>query len=115
VNATIAPVSVRRAPGLDRRGLGALALGHLGADLCQGTIPALLPFLVHQRGLSYSAASALVLVMTATSSLLQPLFGHVADRRGLPSMAPPRSSSRPAGSRSPRSPPPTPRWSRAWR
>jgi FSR family fosmidomycin resistance protein-like MFS transporter len=88
VNATFATLGVDRARGLDRRGLGALTLGHLGADFCQGAVPALLPFLVHERGLSYSAASALVLVMTATSSLLQPLFGHVADRRGLPWMAP---------------------------
>lgn len=73
---------------LDRRGLGALSFGHLGADLCQGAVPALIPFLVRDRGLDYASASVLVLVMTATSSLLQPLFGQFADRVLLPWMAP---------------------------
>lgn len=59
-------------------------------DITQGAVPALLPFLIHHRGYSYAAASALVLVlaMTITSSLIQPLFGHLADRRSLPWLLP---------------------------
>ncbi len=53
------------------------------ADLCQGAVPALLPFLVAQRGYSYGAASALVLAATVASSVIQPLFGHLSDRRAL--------------------------------
>jgi len=65
---------------LDRRGLAALASGHAAADLCQGSIPALIPFLVTQRGYSYGAAGALLLVVTLGSSIIQPLFGAVSDR-----------------------------------
>ncbi|HEY2638055.1 MAG TPA: MFS transporter, partial [Solirubrobacteraceae bacterium] len=65
-----------------------LACGHGCADLAQGAVPALLPFFVHQRGYSYAATSALVLAMTITSSLIQPLFGHLADRRSLPLLLP---------------------------
>ena len=31
---------------LDRRGMAVLSLGHLCVDLCQGAVPALLPFLI---------------------------------------------------------------------
>ena len=69
------------APGrLDRRGLGVLSFGHLSVDLSQGTVPALLPFLVAQRGYSYAAAGALLLFSSVGSSFLQPLLGAFADR-----------------------------------
>jgi MFS transporter, FSR family, fosmidomycin resistance protein len=74
--------------GLDRRGLGMLAAAHLSTDLCQATVPALLPFFVDQRGYSYSAAGALVFAATVGSSLIQPLFGHAADRLRLPWLMP---------------------------
>jgi len=47
--------------GIDRRGIGFLSAGHACVDMCQGAVPALLPFLIAQRGYSYGAASALVL------------------------------------------------------
>ena len=65
---------------LDRRGLAALASGHAAADLCQGAVPALIPFLIAQRGYSFGAAGALLLVVTVGSSIIQPLFGAVSDR-----------------------------------
>src|SRR6478609_3160361 len=65
---------------LDRRGLATLASGHAAADLCQGSIPALIPFLVHQRGYSFGAAGALLLVVTIGSSIIQPVFGALSDR-----------------------------------
>lgn len=76
------------ARGIDRRGLAVLAAGHACSDLGQGAVPALLPFLMRDRGYGYGAASTLVLVMTVTSSLLQPIFGHVADRVSLPALMP---------------------------
>jgi FSR family fosmidomycin resistance protein-like MFS transporter len=69
--------------GVDRRGMGVLALGHMMVDSCQGAVPALLPFLVSQRGYSYAAASGLVLAATVSSSVIQPFFGHFSDRRSL--------------------------------
>jgi FSR family fosmidomycin resistance protein-like MFS transporter len=68
---------------LDRRGLATLASGHAAADLCQGAVPALIPFLITQRGYSFSAAGALLLVVTVGSSIIQPLFGAVSDRLAL--------------------------------
>ncbi len=58
-----------------------LAIGHLVVDLNQGAFTAVLPFLRQAHGLSYAAAGALVLVSTLTSSVIQPLFGFLADRR----------------------------------
>jgi MFS transporter, FSR family, fosmidomycin resistance protein len=69
--------------GVDRRGMGALAVGHMMADSCQGAVPALLPFLVSHRGYSYAAASALILAATVSSSVIQPIFGHYSDRRSM--------------------------------
>ncbi len=68
---------------MDRRSIAVLSAGHACVDVCQGAIPALIPFLVIRRGYSYSEATALLLVMTVSSSLLQPLFGHLSDRRSL--------------------------------
>ena len=57
-----------------------LSLGHLITDMTQGAIPALLPFLIAEYHLSYAAAAGIVFSMTVVSSLVQPLFGHFADR-----------------------------------
>src|SRR5712691_5640915 len=64
----------------DMRLLGLLALGHFVIDTNQGALPAILPFLRTALGLSYAAAGTIVLVANVTSSLIQPLFGYLADR-----------------------------------
>ena len=46
-------------------------------------MPALLPFLVVERGFSYTAAAGLVFAISASSSVVQPVFGQVADRASL--------------------------------
>jgi FSR family fosmidomycin resistance protein-like MFS transporter len=74
--------------GIDRRGIGVLSAGHTCVDMCQGAVPALLPFLVAQRGYSYGAASALVLAATVASSIVQPLFGLASDRHSMPWLMP---------------------------
>jgi len=68
---------------MDRLGLGLLSAGHFGVDLSQGAVPAMLPFFVRERHLGYAAAAGLVLAQTISSSVLQPLFGEVTDRRPL--------------------------------
>jgi FSR family fosmidomycin resistance protein-like MFS transporter len=65
-----------------------LSAGHLFTDVAQGSVPALLPFLITRDHLSYAAASALVLAATISSSVIQPLFGHLSDRRSLPWLMP---------------------------
>jgi len=73
---------------LDRRSLGALAVAHGCVDLCQGAVPALLPFLVLDRGYSYAAAGSLVLALSAGGSVVQPLFGLRGDRVASPWLVP---------------------------
>jgi FSR family fosmidomycin resistance protein-like MFS transporter len=75
-----------RSPG--RRALATLAAAHAVNDAYQSAVPALLPFLVAERGLSYAAAGGLVLAASAVSSFLQPLLGAASDRRALPFLMP---------------------------
>ncbi len=72
----------------DRRALAVLAVSHMFNDVSQGAIPALLPFLVVQRGLSYVAASGVVLAATVISSFIQPALGYYSDRHPLPWLMP---------------------------
>ncbi len=62
--------------------MSALAAGHMGTDFANGALPALLPFLKDRFSLSYTLAAVLMLASTASSSLVQPLFGLWSDRRG---------------------------------
>ncbi|MGC8603156.1 MAG: MFS transporter [Desulfomonilaceae bacterium] len=73
---------------MDRRGLVFLAVSHMFNDVSQGAVPALLPFLVTEKGLSYAAASALVLAATVLSSLIQPVLGYYSDRHPVPWLMP---------------------------
>lgn len=77
-----------RAHGIDRTALGVLSAGHFSVDLSQGAVPAMLPFFVRDRHLSYAAAAGLVLAQTVSSSVLQPLFGELTDRRPAPWLMP---------------------------
>ena len=65
---------------MNRRALAELSLGHFLIDLCQGVVPALAPFLVEGRHFSRAAAAGLVFAISATSSVVQPVFGQLADR-----------------------------------
>lgn len=62
--------------------MAALSGGHLFVDFASGTIPALIPFITIKFGLSYAHAALLMLCVTVSSSLVQPLFGLWSDRRG---------------------------------
>jgi FSR family fosmidomycin resistance protein-like MFS transporter len=73
---------------MDRLTLGLLSAGHFSVDLSQGSVPAMLPFLIRERHLSYAAAAGLVLAQTVSSSVLQPLFGQLTDRRPAPWLLP---------------------------
>jgi FSR family fosmidomycin resistance protein-like MFS transporter len=66
--------------GVDRATVTALTAGHVGSDLFQGAVPALVVFWVAQRDWSYSDAGLLVLAGSLASSLLQPLAGALGDR-----------------------------------
>ncbi len=80
---TAAPPLLLRAAGRVRanaRLIGLLALGHLIVDVNQGSLSAVLPFAKSAHGLSYAQVGILVLMANVTSSIIQPIFGYVADR-----------------------------------
>ena len=60
-----------------------MAIGHACVDVYQGAVPALIPFLVAERGLGYVAVSGITLAATLLSSVVQPVFGVLTDRRPL--------------------------------
>ena len=57
-----------------------LALGHLVIDANQGALAAILPHLKSGLGLTYAATGTIVLLANVTSSLIQPIFGYLADQ-----------------------------------
>jgi FSR family fosmidomycin resistance protein-like MFS transporter len=67
---------------LDKRAMAALSSGHLATDFANGALPALLPFLVTRFDLSYALAGGLMLASAISSSVVQPFFGLLSDRRG---------------------------------
>jgi MFS transporter, FSR family, fosmidomycin resistance protein len=65
----------------DYRGLWMLCLGHMMTDLNTSALPAILPFLKEGLGLSYAMAGTIILFSNLTSSVIQPVFGYISDRK----------------------------------
>ena len=63
------------------------ALAHAIDDLYQGLVPAVVPYFVLDKHYGYVAASGLTLAATLGSSIPQPLFGVIVDRRPVGWMA----------------------------
>lgn len=61
-----------------------MMLGHLCADLSGGALPAILPFLIAQKGISYTAAAGLTFALSSIGSIIQPVFGSLADKTSRP-------------------------------
>lgn len=78
----VTAVLERVIPGqdVDRGRVARLTVAHAGADLFQAAVPALVPFFVAERGMSYADAGLLVLAGSLASSVMQPLAGVVGDR-----------------------------------
>ena len=57
-------------------------------DISQGAVPALLLPVIEKFHISIAAGAALVLAATISSSVIQPVFGHLSDRRSLPWLMP---------------------------
>jgi FSR family fosmidomycin resistance protein-like MFS transporter len=66
---------------LNKKALAVLSAGHLVTDVNQGALPALLPFFKEALNLSYMMSGVIVLSANLTSSIIQPAFGHLSDRR----------------------------------
>ncbi|MFZ0877448.1 MAG: MFS transporter [Pseudonocardiaceae bacterium] len=68
----------------NRAGVGLLTFSHVVNDLYQGAVPAIIPFLVAEYHYSYLAVTGITLAATFISSVAQPAFGMLTDRRPLP-------------------------------
>ncbi|MGE9985958.1 MFS transporter [Desulfovibrio sp. SGI.169] len=69
---------------MDKKKILLLSLGHLSCDVNGGALPALLPFVRASYGLSYQATGGLMFAFSCLSSIIQPLFGWLADRFSKP-------------------------------
>lgn len=58
--------------------------GHLCVDFYQGVLSSVLPFLIAAHNLDYATAASLVMVSNIVGSVIQPVFGHLADKKELP-------------------------------
>ncbi|MCY0928631.1 MFS transporter [Streptomyces sp. H27-H1] len=76
------------APGPARLRTAAFSAGHSCVDVYQGSVAALVPFLVAERSYGYAAASGIVLAASLLSSVVQPLFGALTDRWPMPWLIP---------------------------
>ena len=68
--------------------MAVLSLAHVFDDINQSFLPALLPFLVLQRGFTNEKAAFLMLAASVASSVVQPAIGYLADRRSIPWLIP---------------------------
>jgi FSR family fosmidomycin resistance protein-like MFS transporter len=66
---------------LNKKALAILSVGHLVTDVNQGALPALLPFFKEALNLSYTMSGTILLSSNLTSSIIQPAFGYLSDRR----------------------------------
>jgi MFS transporter, FSR family, fosmidomycin resistance protein len=58
-----------------------LSVGHCVVDIYQGALPAVLPFLKDELGLTYTVAGIILIMANITSSVLQPVFGFLSDKK----------------------------------
>jgi len=80
--------NVDRDDPVDYKAIALLSGAHLSDDINQGVVPAMLPFFITAHHLTYAAAAGLVLAQTLSSSIVQPAFGMLADRRSMPWLIP---------------------------
>ena len=73
---------------MNKRAVSTVTVSHLFLDISQGAVPALVPFFVSERHYTYAAAASLVFAANVVSSVIQPWFGHIADRRNSPWLLP---------------------------
>jgi FSR family fosmidomycin resistance protein-like MFS transporter len=73
---------------VSRKSIPLLSAGHACVDVYQGSVAALVPYFVAERGYGYAAASGVVLAASLLSSVAQPLFGALTDRRSLRRLLP---------------------------
>ncbi len=66
---------------MNKKALAVLSAGHLITDINQGALPVLLPFFKEALNLSYTTAGVILMLGNLTSSVIQPAFGYLSDKR----------------------------------
>ena len=66
---------------INKKALAILSVGHLVTDVNQGALPALLPFFKEALHLSYTTAGMILLFGNISSSVIQPAFGYLSDKK----------------------------------
>ncbi len=66
---------------MNRKYVCLLAFAHFSNDISIGVLPALLPFFVSQYGMNYAAVTGLMFGSCFLASIIQPVFGWLADRK----------------------------------
>jgi len=66
---------------INKKALAILSVGHFITDINQGALPALLPYFKEALNLSYTLSGVILLSANLTSSIIQPVFGHLSDRK----------------------------------
>ena len=69
---------------MEKKKIFLLALGHMSCDVNSGALPAALPYLRSAYGLDYQATGGLMLAYSCLSSIIQPMFGLLADKLSKP-------------------------------
>lgn len=65
-----------------------MSLGHVTADLNQGALSAVLPFIIAANGYDYTTAGTIVMFYSIVGSFVQPIFGQLADKHFSPWVMP---------------------------
>ena len=65
---------------MNKKYLYMLSTGHLSVDINSGSLPAILPFFVSEYGMDYTSIAGLMFASSFLSSIIQPLFGWLADK-----------------------------------
>lgn len=73
---------------MDKKKISLVSLGHLSCDINGGALPAVLPFVRTHYGLTYQATGGLMFAYSCLSSIIQPIFGLMADRLSKPWLIP---------------------------
>ena len=65
-----------------------MGLGHFCSDINQSALGAMLPFFIASYHYDYATATSLVTATNLANSLIQPLIGHLSDKKELPYVIP---------------------------
>jgi FSR family fosmidomycin resistance protein-like MFS transporter len=76
VSQQLNPKSFRRAR------LWAVSGGHFWVDFYMNLLPAIIPFLVVERGMSLTSLGVVVTTLSLSSAVIQPYLGYLIDRQG---------------------------------